>query len=288
MKGYILLLACVVFQLVSRGIAADGEETGMHVIKSKEIAISVSDRGEITAVSFGPKKTERTVSGLTSLEGCMVKNVKASPLPDGGMEFAKTLLHEKGKHALTLVEQFVPTADSIRWEIEIKDSGKAWTTSIETRLQYPATESTRFWTAWADPRHEIAGRMNREQLIAADIVPDVNESGDWPDPLVPVGLGNARFWYGAEPYRDDRITITPKLRPRMGRLPSADSIIDWAKAGVFALRWTWWPTRRTGVRHWAGWRGATASSSIRPIPRPTKSPGPVRIPVTTLTSTQRK
>ncbi|MHC4645897.1 MAG: hypothetical protein ACYTBJ_10355 [Planctomycetota bacterium] len=212
MKGYLALLACAVFQLVSGGIAAGGEPAKVHVIKSKEMAISVSERGEITAVSFGPGRTERTVSGFTSLEGCVLKNVKASNLPDGGMEFTKTLLHEKGKHTLTLVEQFFPTATSIRWQIEIKDGGEVWTTPIETRLQYTATAKTRFWTAWADPRHEIAGRMNREQLIAAGIVPDANDSADWADPLVPVGMGNAGFWYGALPYRDDRITITPKSK----------------------------------------------------------------------------
>ena len=212
MKGYFPLLACVIFQLFSRGIVADGEETKMHVIKSKEIAIRVSERGEITAVSFARKRIERALCGRTSLEGCIIKNVKAGNLPGGGMQFTKTLFHEKGKRTLTLVEQFVPTATSIRWEVEVKDGGKAWTTPIETRLKYPATESTRFWTAWADPRHEIAGRMNREQLIAAGIVPEVDESGDWADPLVPVGMGNARFWYGALPYRDDKITFVPSSK----------------------------------------------------------------------------
>lgn len=211
-RGYLTLLACVVFQLVPGDIAAYGKETGTHVIKSKDIAIRVSDTGEITAVSFGAAIAERAVSGLTNLEGCVVETVKANALADGGMEFTKTLLHEEGKHALTLVERFLPTASSIRWEIEMRDSGEAWTTPIETRLQYPVTEGTGFWTAWADPRHAIAGRMNREQLIAAGIVPDVNESGNWADPLVPVRVGSALFWYGAEPYRDDLITIAPHSR----------------------------------------------------------------------------
>ena len=211
-KGYVALLACVIFQVFSRDIVAYGKGTGMHVIKSTDIAISVSGRGEIVAVRFGAKGIERAVSGGTSLGGCVVKDVKSSGLPDGGMEFTKTLFHEKGKHVVSVVEQFVPTGASIRWKIEIKDGGEAWTTPIETRLRYPVTKGVRFWTGWADPRHEIAGRMNREQLIAAGIVPDVNESGDWADPLVPVGMGNARFWYGATPYRDEKITFVPSSK----------------------------------------------------------------------------
>ena len=123
------------------------------------------------------------------------------------MKFTKTLFHEKGKHTLTLVEQFKPTATSIRWEIEIKDAGEPWSTPIQTRLQYPVTGDTRLWAAWADPRREIAGKMNRDEMISAGIVPDVKESGDWADPLVPLPLGNAKFWYGAPPYRYDKTGI---------------------------------------------------------------------------------
>jgi len=202
-KSYLPLLLCVMFQLISRGIVADGEQAGIHVIKSKDIAISVSDKGEITAVSFVSQKAARAVDGLTSLAGCVVKDVKAKKLPDGGMKFIKTLFHEKGKRTLTLVEQFTPTATSIRWEIEIKDSGKNWSTSIQTQLQYPDTvkQNVKFWTAWAEPRREIAGRMNEEQLVASGIKVGNNAGGTWADPLIPVPIGNAYFWYGAPPYR---------------------------------------------------------------------------------------
>jgi len=147
-KSYLLLLVCVMFQFVSGGIVAEGEQGGIHVIKSKDIAISVSDKGEITAVNFAFKKAAYALGGLTKLENCVVKDVKSNKLADGGMKFTKTLFHEAGKRTVTLVEQFVPTATSIRWEIEMKCSGKPWSTPVETELKWPAAVTSRFWTSW--------------------------------------------------------------------------------------------------------------------------------------------
>ncbi|MBT3201953.1 MAG: hypothetical protein HN350_18790 [Phycisphaerales bacterium] len=137
------------------------------------------------------------------------------------MKFTKILFHEKGEHTLTLIEQFKPTAAGIRWEIEIQGDGTPWTTPIQTQLQYPVAQGARFWTAWADPRHEIAGGMDKEQMIAAGILPGTNAGGDWADPLVPVPVGDATFWYGAPPYRYDKtgIPFCPNrvdLPPRYG------------------------------------------------------------------------
>ncbi len=67
------------------------------------------------------------------------------------MEFSKKLVHEESGNQCVLVERFLPTKDSIRWEIEIRGEGGPWTTSIETRLSYAAGAKSRFWTTWGDP-----------------------------------------------------------------------------------------------------------------------------------------
>lgn len=206
-KRFAALAACMIFHLTAEPVAADAEVIKMHVVKSKQIAVSISNRGQITAVRFGPGGVERAVSGRTVLEGCAIKNVDAATLPGGGMKFTKTLSQPKGRHTVTLVEKFFPTATSIRWEIEISGAGKCWTAPIRTQLQYPVTQGVKFWTAWADPRRAIAGRMDKKQLIAAGIVPAAKAGGNWADPLVPVAMGDAKFWYGAPPYRYDKTGI---------------------------------------------------------------------------------
>ena len=64
-----------------------------------------------------------------------------------------------------MIERFVPTKDSVRWEVEIRGAGAPWTTDIATRLKSAACRSAQvprappeldrpqrlFWTAWSDP-----------------------------------------------------------------------------------------------------------------------------------------
>ncbi|MFH1007487.1 MAG: hypothetical protein V1800_08300 [Candidatus Latescibacterota bacterium] len=172
----------------------------MYVVKSKDVNVKLSDQGEITGVTFGFRNLDRDVSGFTRLEDCVVKDVGATNLPDGGMAFTKTLFHEKGKRTLTLIEHFIPNAASIRWEIEIKGDGPSWSAPIQTRLRYPATEEVTFWTAWADPRGKEIGTLANHGSIADAIVPNENVGGHWADPLVSVPMRDVLFYYGAPYY----------------------------------------------------------------------------------------
>jgi hypothetical protein len=77
------LLACVTCLLTATVISANAEETRTHTVKSKQLFVTLSDKGEIAAIGFGAKQAVRAVRGLTILEDCMVKEVRTSALPEG-------------------------------------------------------------------------------------------------------------------------------------------------------------------------------------------------------------
>lgn len=209
-KHFIFTLVFIIFQLTANAIGINAEETSLYKVESKQVAITISDRGEIAGVALGAKKVERAIQGFTHIEGCVVKDVDVAVFSDDGMKITKTLFHEEGKHTLTLTEQFVPTATSVRWEIKIKDDGKPWSAPIQTQLQYPITKNVKFWTSWADPRHAVAGRMDNKQLVEVGIEPVV-PSNSWSDPLVPLPISNTTFWYGAAAYKyeNPRVPYSP-------------------------------------------------------------------------------
>ena len=86
--------------------------------------------------------------------------VAATRLGHGGMRFRSKLLHPATKTECTLTQYFTPAIGGIRWVIEIEAEGPPWSTGIVTRLRYPATPQTRFWTAWSDPEHRDEGWRN--------------------------------------------------------------------------------------------------------------------------------
>ena len=135
-------------------------------------------------------------------------------LAGGGVEFTKHLVHTADGNRCVLIERLRPTATSIRWEIEIRSQGKPWSTAIETCLQYPATRTTRFWTAWSDSGLAVPGGTYEGTGAAW--------SGDfgatqafhypgWTDPLCPMPLRNTKYYYGAAYYSPAHpdICITP-------------------------------------------------------------------------------
>jgi hypothetical protein len=121
-------------------------------IRTAAIRVQLSENGEIVGISRKGNDATRDVRGGTHLAGCRrIGPTIATPLDRGGFEFAYRLMSEDPRRECTLVERFVPTQDSVRWEVEIRGSGEPWTTAIETRLDYAADAESRFWTAWGDP-----------------------------------------------------------------------------------------------------------------------------------------
>ncbi len=150
-------------------------------VSAPGLAIELSDAGEIVGARLGRGGWHEALLGETHLAGCTNAGpVTFRQLNGGGVEFAKPLVHAPSGHRARLIERFLPSKNSIRWEIEIQGKGDPWSTGIETRLGWPAAKTTRFWTAWDDPeqKHDV-----------------------WRDPLVLRPLANKRLYYGAPPWQ---------------------------------------------------------------------------------------
>ena len=91
------------------------------------------------------------------------------------MEFTRQIVHGPSGRRAALTERFLPAKDSVRWEVEIHGDSAPWSTGLRTRLWSPATNTTRFWTAGADPEQP---------------------RGVWRDPLLLHPLVNQRLGYG--------------------------------------------------------------------------------------------
>ncbi len=158
------------------------------------LEVALSDQGEIVNAVVGSGRLSRLLRGETTLARCTnVGAITSQEMSGGGVEFKRHLVHAPtGQHA-ELTERFVPATDSVRWEIEIQGEGTPWSTSIETRLHWPDTNTTRFWTAWEDPEQKL------------DL---------WRDPLVLRPFLNKRFWYGAP--RWDEEFSRPGYQPTAG------------------------------------------------------------------------
>ena len=172
-----------------------------YSVKSKGITLKISQRGEIVGALLGSKNLDRDLKGMTLLNGCKIgEKVEKHEIAGGGLKFIKSLVRESDKHRFSLTESFLPTTDSIRWEIEITDDGKPWSTAIETRLQYPVTKNVTFWTAWADPRDKNTGIVPDNESFANALISGKITAGDWADPLISIPVHDALFYYGAPYY----------------------------------------------------------------------------------------
>lgn len=172
-----------------------------HVVEIHNLRVHLSDRGEIVEMGHGPALALKEIRASTRIDGCQsTGKVTHRIVAGGGIKFDETLVRIKDGRKLTKVETFTPSADSIRWEVEIIDQGSPWSEPIQTVLQYPVNEQTRLWTAWADPRNGSLADTPRDELVAQGIVPRVLASADWADPLVPIKPIDATLHYGAPHY----------------------------------------------------------------------------------------
>jgi len=172
-----------------------------YTVGIHNLRIHLSDHGRIVSADVGPARTPKQIAASTQIGDCRDDGkVAHRAMAGGGAEFVRKLVRPRDGRKFTLRETFMPAADSIRWEIEITDSGEPWSQPITTVLQYLAGERTRLWAAWADPRNGSLATTPRDRLVAQGIVPRAKESGDWADPLAPIEPIDATLHYGARHY----------------------------------------------------------------------------------------
>jgi hypothetical protein len=187
---------------VLTGKLAESAPAAKYFVRAPGLTINLDDHGRIAGSSVG------AITGRTRLVGCrQVGDVVVREMPGAGYQFSRNLTDARN-HNMTLTDRFTPSKDSVRWEVQIISDDQPWTTAISTRLNYPATDESRFWTSWGDPD---------------------DKTGVWQDPLVwrPFAdrswsyqfshftqvLGKAPAWFCiplatlAEPKEDAAITL---------------------------------------------------------------------------------
>jgi hypothetical protein len=156
-----------------------------YTVSGGGIAVEISSQGKIIGVTLTDKKIHCALQGHTALAECVLNGeVTSTELPGGGVEFRKPISFQRGYRAASLVEWFLPTPNSVRWEIEIQGENEPWATSVETRLKWPEAMSAKFWTSWGDDN-------------SGKIVESMNSSGKgWSDPTVPQAFQEMDLPYG--------------------------------------------------------------------------------------------
>jgi hypothetical protein len=136
------LLAVLILSM-SFGIAS-AETT---VINAERFTVKLSDKGDIIGITLSDG-AHRSVFGKTLLADTRVDGpVVMKQLPGGGIRFTKKLICDQQNRSCILREQFQPVGDSVRWEIDIVGSGRAWSTAIETQLLWPTPKNAAIWVA---------------------------------------------------------------------------------------------------------------------------------------------
>jgi hypothetical protein len=168
-----------------------------YTVSGGGIAVEISSRGEIVGVSLTGKKIHRALQGHSALSDSQLNGqMTSAKLPDGGVEFRKPLSFQRGFRAASLVERFLPTPYSVRWEVDVECGAtrlpwppftqmEPWSTAIETHLKWPEAKSAKFWTAWGDN-------------FSSKIVENMDSSGmAWIDPTVPQPFREMQLFYGS-------------------------------------------------------------------------------------------
>ena len=199
------MLACIfVFSACSQG--------GFQV-KTAGLVITLSPEGEIKSLTVKGKRFNKPVCASTIIAGCRQEGTTiVQQMDDGTIRFERTLVHDSLQQSCVVTDKFIPTANSIRWELTVQGKGEPWGSLIQTRIHYPAGQGTSYWTAWGFPQYDpstvdetTAKRLTAYPGGSKSMRHLLNEKNNvWIDPLIAVPFSDATYYYGA-PYFDDKI-----------------------------------------------------------------------------------
>lgn len=206
-----------------------------YKLKSKDLTILLSKDGIVSRMWLGKNKVEKELNAYTDIQGSRVQgNVSSRRLKNGGIEFKKTLVNDSLQSSCTLTERFIPTKNSIRWEIEIKGNGKDWGTPVKSVFNYPARPSSRFWTTWAGPQYDKK-TLDSKLLQRLTLPEQTGLAGTerWRDPLLPMPFTKATIYYGAPPLNDETplIPFSP-FRADLTGVPMCSILDDVDQSGL--------------------------------------------------------
>ncbi len=183
-------------------------------VASKDISIKLTDKGEISGISFqNSKSIKRNIFGMTSLAGCKVEeHVSHVCLENGGIEFRKRLVDPIWNRRCQLFETFTPFENTVKWEIDIIGDNDPWSTAIESTLLWRQSEKANFWTTWGNPDMD---------------------NGEWTDPLESRPFRDLLLYYGAHYFREDndRSSYCP-FYPELFAVPIASVLEDNENIGL--------------------------------------------------------
>ncbi|MDP4249230.1 MAG: hypothetical protein Q8918_03865 [Bacteroidota bacterium] len=194
-----------------------------YLVTSKDVTIRLSGEGKIISIRFGKTGMEKKLVAFSSIEGCSQQGKTVVRRGENGsLTFSRTLMSnsagDSNKRYCVVMEKFIPTASSIRWELEIEGQGKPWSSRINTQFDYPATPQTRFWAAWGAPPYSPSsvGKALAETLRpfpgGSDAVDFVGrENNQWIDPLHAIPFADTTMYYGLPyfTYQQPRVGICP-------------------------------------------------------------------------------
>ncbi len=175
-------------------------------IKTENLDIKLSGDGKIIGMWIGKDKIEKKIVSYTEIVGCrLLGEVKIRKSNGGMIEFERTLINDSFYTKCKVIDRFIPTKGSIRWEVEIKGNDRAWSAPIKTVFNYPASKETRFWTTWGRPNYDSSADISIQEALkpvrggSPETAILEKSNNDWVDPLVPVPFINDTLFYGCPP-----------------------------------------------------------------------------------------
>jgi hypothetical protein len=169
-----------------------------YELRADGMVVQIDGSGMISRLDFTNKNQSRDVRITTQLADCQKSGKVRIRQTGNELIFRQEWVSSSTGNTCLVTDRFSPGTSGIQWETEVTGAGGPWSTPIETRLVYPDSSETRFWTAWGDPR---LGKIKSYS----------DGSGNWSDPLIPMPFVNDTIWYGAPPFR--------YLNPRIGFCP---------------------------------------------------------------------
>ncbi len=166
-------------------VLADSTDLSGLSLESADLTAIVSKQGN--SLRFDSSSTRRVVELGAKIEGYSpVGDSIVRRLPNGALEMKSTVADLARGQGCVLIERFSSGNRGIHWELDIHPDGAPRTAPIHMIARYPATQNTRFWTAWSDPGQGNAPMADQPVR-------------DWEDPLILAPLAKRRLFYGA-PY----------------------------------------------------------------------------------------